>query len=191
MELKKCLRTRRTIRKFKQISISKEVLYEIIDDGRLAPSGANLQPIKFVAVNDKTICEKIFANVKWAGYTAPSGVPSKKEAPTAYITVKVDKKIKENGDNDASYAGENIILSAWDKGIGSCIIGAFDRTALNELFSVSDSEYIHTVIALGYPAQLSEYEDNDDTVKYYLDEKDNFHVPKRSMNTVADFSFCN
>ncbi len=190
MELKQALRTRRSIRKFKREKIKTEVLRELIDDARLAPSGANLQPVKYIAVNKPDICEKLFANIKWAGYTAPLGVPGKDEAPAAYIAVIVDKTIRENGDNDASYAESNIVLSAWDKGIGSCIIGAFIKKEADKILTIGDTEYIHNLVALGYPAQESVYEDNDETVKYYLDENGNFHVPKRTADKVGDFGYC-
>ena len=190
MELKNALRTRRSIRIFKSEKIDTGILREIIDDARLAPSGANLQPVRYAVINKPAICEEIFANIKWAGYTAPAGVPKKEEAPAAYIAVIVDKTVKENGDNDASYAEANIILSAWDKGIGSCIIGAFSRKELNRILNINEDKYIHNLVALGYPAQESFFEDNDSTVKYYLDEKGNFHVPKKTVDKIADFEFC-
>ena len=190
MELQNALKARRTIRIFKRDRIETEVLKSITDDARLAPSGANLQPLNFIPVNKPEVCDEIFKNVKWAGYTAPLGVPTKEQAPAAYIAVVVDKRIKQNGNEDAAFAELTITLSALDKGIGSCIIAAFSREELNKILNIDENRYIHTVVALGYPAQGSVYEDNDETVKYYLDEKGDFHVPKRSLDKIADFKYC-
>ncbi len=52
MELKETIKNRRSIRKFKDTEVSKEIIKDIIDCARLAPSAKNRQPWKFVIVTD-------------------------------------------------------------------------------------------------------------------------------------------
>ena len=58
MELKETIKNRRSIRKYKNSKISKEIIDDLIDCARLAPSAKNRQPWKFVIVTD-TIKNKI------------------------------------------------------------------------------------------------------------------------------------
>lgn len=51
---------RRTIRKFKQLDISIEVLKKIVNAGRLAPSAGNLQPLEYLIATDNSLKGKIF-----------------------------------------------------------------------------------------------------------------------------------
>ena len=187
MEFFDIIKRRRTIRSFKQTPIEREKLDLMVEAGRLAPSGANLQPVKYIVVDSKEGCEKLFPLTKWAGYTTPLGVPGKEDAPTAYIVILIDEDIRKDGDNDASYAGENIVLLAESMGIGSCIIGSVLRAEASELLSLSSNLRIHTVIALGYPNQESFVFDMEDSVKYTFDEKGNFHVPKRKTKDIVSY----
>lgn len=187
MELLDIIRKRRTIRSFTKEPVITEKLKLMIEMARLAPSGANLQPVKYICVNNKEYCDKLFPLTKWAGYTAPKGAPTKEDAPTAYIVVMIDEDIRKDGDNDAAYASENIILTAENEGISSCILGSINRVAIKELFGIKDNLRIHTVIALGYAKQSSEIFDLEDSVKYYLDENNDFHVPKRKTEEIAEF----
>lgn len=58
-ELKNIIRERRSIRKFKDEPVSKEVLEELIDCARWAPSDTNSQPWKFIATSNKEIIKKV------------------------------------------------------------------------------------------------------------------------------------
>ncbi len=187
MEIFDIIKRRRTIRSFNQTPIEKEKLDMMIEAARLAPSGANLQPLKYIVVNTKEYCDKLFPLTKWAGYTAPLGVPSKEDAPTAYIIVLIDEEIRKDGNNDASYAGENIVLLAESMGIGSCIIGSVLREEAAKLFEIPENLKIHTVIALGYPNQKSFVFDMEDDIKYFLDENGDFHVPKRKKENITRY----
>ena len=82
--------SRRSIRRFKQKSISLNLLKKMVNAGRLAPSGANLQPVEFFIVKDKDLCSELFKTIGWAGYIKPKWTPNKDERPTAYIVVLVN-----------------------------------------------------------------------------------------------------
>ena len=179
---------RRTIRKFTQQPIEQEKLVKMINAARLAPSGANLQPLKYLVVTDTNLLEDVFQTTKWAAYIAPHGTPKKGEKPTAYIVVLVDTAIRRDADNDASAAIENILLTAEDEEIGTCWIGSVDKKKLAELLKIPQELAIHSVVAMGYKAQESEAVDMEDgDVKYYMDEHGAIHVPKRKFSDVVRF----
>ena len=188
MEIFDIIRKRRSIRSFTQEPVSTKNLKLMIEMARLAPSAANLQPVSYICVNTKEYTDKIFPLTRWAGYTAPKGVPTKEDAPTAYIVVLVDDKISPKwGDFDGAYASENIVLSAEAMGISSCILGAVDKEEIKKMFNIEDNRRIHTVIALGYANQTSDFFDMEDNFKYSIDDNNNFKVPKRKTEDICKF----
>ena len=187
MEVSKALLERRTIRKFTQEPIAEKDLLDLIEYARLAAYPANLQPLKFAVVRDKDLCNEIFPNTKWAAYLPNgSGTPEEEHRPTAYIMILGDKSIKNSFEVEAGAAITSMMLGAWEKGIASCWFGSLNRGNIMNILNLSEDEYsLVYVLALGYPAQesqISEMKDND--VKYYVDENNNYHVPKRSMEEI-------
>lgn len=61
---------RRTIRKFEQKAVSEDNLVKLVDCARVAAYGANVQPLKFMIVNNSKTLQKIYPMTKWAGYLA-------------------------------------------------------------------------------------------------------------------------
>lgn len=178
------IKSRRTIRKFQQKAIDVSLLRQFTDAARLAPSGANLQPLKYIIVESRNMTDRLFEHVKWAGYLAPHYNPKEDERPTAYIVVCADKTIRENGcDMDVGAAAENIILSALSHGVGCCWMASIDRDKIRGLLNVCDNLEISCVLALGYPKEEPKEVEYKGDVKYYLDGK-TLCVPKRSMEEV-------
>lgn len=182
MNLTELIKMRRTIRKFKQTPLSKEQIEGYVDAARVAPSAANMQPLKYIAVQSGEMVEKVFPLLKWAGYLNGEYTPKEDETPTAYIVVCGDNDIRKNGyDMDVGAAVENIILSALYDGVGTCWLGSVDREKLSELLELPENLVISCVVALGYSAEEPRevYAENGD-IKYYLEEG-RLCVPKRSL----------
>ena len=178
------IKNRRSIRRFEQKPIAEEVLREFVDAARLAPSGANLQPLKFKIVNEPSLCRQVFDQTKWAGYL-PDWNPTSEEAPAAFIAVCVDTDIKNADDFcEIGAAAQNIFLTAQERGIGACWLGAINKPEISRILRIEPPIKLHTVIGLGYPAQRAETEELTDSVKYYYDENSFLHVPKRSLDDV-------
>lgn len=186
MEIDEAIRKRRSIRKFKQKEIGINILKELIDYARVAPSAANVQPLEYYIVTDDSLKSEVFDNLKWAGYIAPEGDPKDKERPVAYIIVLVNKnKKKFPTRRDVGAAVENVLLAAINKNIGSCWLGAIDRKNLTSILELPSKYKIDSVIALGYPKEeaVVEKSKNGD-IKYWKDEQGILHVPKRSLDEV-------
>ena len=176
---------RRSIRKFENRPVEKEKLEKMVNAARLAPSGANLQPLKYIAVTTPELCEKIFGLTKYAGYLKDWN-PGTADQPRAYIVVLQDMEISKN-QLDAGAAVENIILTALEDGIASCWVGSFKEKELREVLDVEEALEINSVVALGYPAQQSEEAEFCGDVKYYMDKEGNIRVPKRPMKEIFKF----
>jgi nitroreductase len=176
---------RRTTRKFMQQPIGRALLEKYIDAARLAPSGANMQPLKYVIVDEPVKIKQVFENVKWSAYIAPEGDPKEGERPVAFIVIMADTEIKKAGyELDAGAAAQSIFLTAWEDGVGTCWMGAIDRDKIKEVLKIPDRYVINTVIALGYMAEHPVAEDMKDSVKYYKDPSGVLHVPKRTLKDV-------
>ncbi|MGD9344834.1 MAG: nitroreductase family protein [Candidatus Aminicenantes bacterium] len=185
MSVYKNIISRRTIRQFKTQSISRDILENCVDTGRLAPSAANLQPLEFIVVDDARITKEVFPCLKWAAYIAPEGNPRPGQEPVAYVIVIVNREIRSQGyEWDVGAAMENMILTAWEEGIGSCWLLSIDRDRLRRILSVPEHYRIDSVLALGYPAEESMVEELTDSVKYWKDDKGRLHVPKRALKDV-------
>ena len=185
MDMIDVIRTRRTVRFFKQDTIEVSVLRELVECGRCAPSGANRQPREYIIVNDKSVADKLFESLAWAGYVQPKRNPPVGKRPVTYIVVLINRDISTKGGVDAAAAIENILLAGWSKRIGSCWMGAIDRDAIRKLLSVPENFAIDSVVSLGFPDEVPVMEDcKGDSVEYYLDDDDRLHVPKRRLGDI-------
>jgi len=185
MDLQRLITSRRSIRQFESKSIPGEILEKIVDAGRLAPSAANLQPLSFIIADAPEVRDRIFPCLKWAAYIQPAGNPKPGREPRAYVIVLVDKRIREKMyEYDVGAAVENMALCAWGEGIASCWLISIDKPALRTILEVPDPIEIDSVLALGYPAEVSVVEDFRDSPRYWKDDAGTFHVPKRKLTSV-------
>ncbi len=184
METSEVLKQRRTIRKYKQQKINKDDLIQLVDYARVCPFGANIQPLKYAIIDDEKMLEKIYPLTKWSGYL-PEGAPKEGERPAAYIAVLGDKTVKKTFETEAGAAITAMTFGAWDKGIGSCWLGAINRVELLRLFGLLAEEYeLLYLLALGYPAQKSKICEMKDDVKYFFDNDNVLNVPKKSLKDI-------
>ena len=177
---------RRTLRKFQQKPVSTGLLDQLLDAGRLAPVGGNVQPLEFIAVHDPATVAALFPLTRWAGYLTNGG-PQPGEEPTAYVVILHNHAVKSPvADQDIGFAAESIILTALDAGVASCALGALDRPAIAALLEIPPDREVALVIALGYPAETAVMEEmRGDDVKYWRDASGVHHVPKRKKESVA------
>lgn len=188
MDLTELIKSRRSVRLFKQEPIGTDILLELVDAARFAPSAANRQPLEYIAVTEPGLCEKTFEQLAWAAYVQPRRNPPAGKRPTAYIVVLINSEAElgDYGRVDAAAAIQNILLAARAKGIGTCWLGSVQREALAAVLGVPGKYRIDSVIALGIADEEPLVEDcAGDSIKYYLDENDRLHVPKRPLKKVT------
>lgn len=186
MDIYELIKKRRSIRRFDQKPIKREKLLRLIDAARVAPSSANIQSIKYVIVSSTKLVTEVFKYTKWAGYLKGAGTPINEEKPTAFIIILTDTKISKNHLlNDIGAASMSIQLAAIEEGLGTCWIGSIDKEKIKEVCKIEDKYIIPNILALGYPKEEPMIEEiNNNDIKYYKDDKNVLHVPKRTLDEI-------
>ena len=180
---------RRSIRHVRDRPVPREVLRTCVDAARLAPSGANLQPLEFVIVDEPDLVSRIYPTIKWAMYIRPAHDPPAGKEPRAYILILKRKEVNPGWALcDVGAAMENIILVALDEGVGSCALLSVDFDTVRSTLRVPDEYETSLLIALGYADESPVEAPFEDSVKYWKDEKGVLHVPKKSLETVLHWN---
>jgi nitroreductase len=160
------------------------ILKELVDIARLTPSSRNLQPLKYIISADELKNGIIFRNLAWAGYLKDWGGPPQGERPVAYIIILGDTSLASGFSVDHGIAAQSILLAATEKGFGGCIIASINRTALARELKIPSRFEVLLVLALGKPKETVVIEDFRGDVKYWRDENQVHHVPKRLLEEV-------
>jgi len=178
---------RRSIRRFTKKKVPTEILKRCVNAGRLAPSGANLQPLEFIVINEKNLPDRVFSTLQWAAYL-DNGAPPEGERPHAYIVVTLNRDINPEGLHEVGMAVQNVILTAAEEGIASCCLGSIDRDELRRILTIPGNFSIQLVVALGYPNENSIMEEFTGSVRYWKDEPGVMHVPKKKLERVMHWN---
>jgi nitroreductase len=183
MTLRELLLKNRSYRRFYQdVKITGDELKDMVENVRFTPSAANKQPLKFILVSDESMNRQIFPHLRWAAYLTEWDGPEEGERPSAYIVMLGKRKESPNIDADYGIAMQTILLSAAEKGYGGCLIGSIDKDKIRRLLDIPEELEISVIIALGKPKEkvvIDEVKNGD--IKYWRDEQQIHHVPKRSL----------
>jgi nitroreductase len=151
MEALEAILTRRSIRKYKSQSVPKEVTNKLLEAAMAAPSSMNLQPWRFVVIDDRAILDRI-----------PELHPHArmlKEAPLAVLVCADTKAQNMEGywAQDCSAATENLLLAAHALGLGAVWLGVFPKKermdAVAGLIGLPEDIKPVTLISIGWPAE--------------------------------------
>lgn len=187
--LYKLITKRRSIRLFKPKEVRPALIKKVVNSARLAPSAANLQFIEYLAVQDKDLREQIFVHTKWAGYLYPQRMPPQGRRPVFYIFLLINQEKSANPDlRDVGAAAENLLLSLLAFGLGACWIASLERERLQAILNIPGKYKIDSLIAGGYPDESPKLETSS-VIKYWLDDKNRLHVPKRPLGEILHYGF--
>lgn len=177
------LKNRSYRRFYQEKSIEIDTLRELVDLARLSPSGANKQILRYILSNTKEKNDEISKCIFWAGYYKDWDGPEEGEKPSAYMVIVKDTTFGSGIPQDDGIAVQSILLGAVEIGLGGCIIGNIDRNSLREKLNLDDKYEISLVLALGYPKEevVIETINESGDVKYWRDENQVHHVPKRTL----------
>ena len=160
MTVKECIKTRRSIRKFKADAVDHSIIEEIISDAAYAPSWKNSQTVRYIvaegALKDRIADE---ATTIWPGNGAII-----KEAPALICVISIDKRSGYERDGspstpkndgwtmyDAGVASQTLCLSAHDHGLGTVIMGLYDESTLIDILGLEEGRSVSALIPIGYP----------------------------------------
>jgi len=172
MDFNEVIKRRRSIRKFKEDSLSAEVLERILEAGRWAPSAGNSQPWRFIVVTDADVKRRIasvcteYSRKVWsqfsperARYLAARGgswdkMSMVKIPALIVVCCEISGEIREELLLGSAWlAVENILLAATAEALGSCIYTFYDLEEENKvkvILRVPDNHRIVAMIQLGY-----------------------------------------
>ena len=162
MTAKECIKGRRSIRKFADTPVSRDVIADIVETASYAPSGKHTQITRYIAVEGE-LKDKIADEC--TGAYAKNGEIIK-DAPMLIAVTFIKNRSgferdgsystpKEGGWQmfDAGVASEAFCLAAYEQGLGTVIMGIFDEAKAASLLEVPEERELVALIPIGYPAE--------------------------------------
>lgn len=152
MTILEIMRRRQSIRKYQATPVPEDVLARVLEAARMAPSGKNLQPWKFIVVKDPGTKAKLAVASVNQRFIA--------EAPVVVVAcgfpdncyAKMGRYMK-SWPVDVAIALEHLILQAAEDGLGTCWIGAFEETEVKAILGVPEEVKVLALTPLGYPSE--------------------------------------
>jgi nitroreductase len=143
MDTFEAIRTVLAVRSYQDKPVPDDVVRHIVEAAHLTASSMNLQPWHFVVVQDPNLLKQLGTAVKTGPYIA--------QAPLA-VAVAYEKESRF-GVSDASRAIQDMMLAAWEDGVGSNWTGFGGLEDAQKLLNIPDAFDLLAVIPFGYPAQ--------------------------------------
>lgn len=179
------IRKNRSFRSFHEVEpVETETLRELVNLARLSASAGNMQPLKYILVNEPDRAAEVFEHLRWAAYLKDWPGPREGHRPPAYIVILGDTRITRDFHCDHGIAAQSILLGAVGRGLGGCILGSIDRVGLMKALSIRKRYEVLLVIAIGHPMEVVVLTEADGDIKYWRDEKGVHHVPKRPLKEI-------
>jgi nitroreductase len=169
MDTRLAIASKREVRQYADRPLPDDAVRRILDAGRVAGSSQNRQNRRFVAVReDRELLERLAATVyvpaNLTGAALAVAIVTTGKGPTSF---------------DAGRAAQNMMLAAWNEGIGSTPNGIADAGRLAELLGHGEDERVAIVLTFGYPARPSDPERR--TPEEWIDAAD-----RRPFDEVVD-----
>ena len=152
--------SRRSIRKYQDKKVEREKILKCIEAARVAPSAENVQPWRFIIIDELDLKNR-FAKQAFSGIYTPTRFAAK--APVIIVILarldifanRIGKQIQ--GIHyyfiDTGIAGEHFALQAHELGLGTCWIGWFSPKKTRKFLNIPRSYKIVSLMSLGYPAE--------------------------------------
>jgi nitroreductase len=148
MDAMEALKGRRSIRRYQVREVPRDVIREILDAARLAPSANNVQPWEFIVVTDQESRTRIAKTAAYGPFIEDSGA-------CIVVVAKESKHYIEDG----AAATENILIAAHALGLGTCWVAGYKKdyaAPIMEMLGVPNGFRMVSIIALGWPDEKPE-----------------------------------
>lgn len=156
MKVLDVIQKRRSVRKYKEDPIPEKALMRVLEAARLAPSGKNFQPWKFIIVKDKALKEKLAQ--------ASAGQFFMAEAPIIIVGCGFPDncyahmgRYMKSWSVDVTIALEHLILQAREEGLGTCWIGSFEEEEVKTILNIPENVKVLALTPLGYPDEIPRF----------------------------------
>lgn len=159
MDAIQAIKERRSTRKFLDEKIDREVMEEIIEVARFAPSWVNFQVARWTLIDNKSVIEKIANDaVKGFVYNMDTLKNATGVAVLSFVKGK-SGKLEQYGMEDANagkwevfdagIACQTFCLAAYAKGISTCIFGVIDEDSVATIINLPEEETVGAIIVYG------------------------------------------
>ena len=147
MEFSELAASRYSVRSFSDKPVPEELLNQVLEAGRLAPTAMNIQPQRIFVIRSQEAMDKLFS-VRTC-YGAPVVLMVCGDTDIACNRPKVDHCLAEM---DASIVATHMMLQAAELGLGTCWMCAFDPKALSAAFDLPANIVPYLLLPIGYAA---------------------------------------
>ena len=156
-----CIKGRRSVRRYTETPVTKEQFEEIVELARMAPTWKNTQTLRYVLVQDKELIARI-AETALLGFEHNAKTLNSTSALVVLAQVNGICGYEKDGSYstskgagwemfDAGIAAQTFCLAAYEKGLGSCILGIFDDKKVAELIELPEGQTVAALIPIGEP----------------------------------------
>lgn len=166
METIECIKTRRSIRKFKETPVDHDTVNAIIEAASMSPSWKNTQIARYTIIENREILDNIANHcvldfefnqktISRASQLCVVSMVTKRcgyERDGSFTTSKGDRWEMF----DAGIASQTFCLAAHDMGVGTVILGIFDEDKVGEAINLPEGQKVAALIVMGYPNQECE-----------------------------------
>ncbi|NLL78595.1 MAG: nitroreductase [Clostridiales bacterium] len=165
MSLLEIMQRRYSVRKYTNQKVEEEKIQKILEAARIAPTAANLQPVKIFVIQSEEGIKKIekAANV----YQAPLAVLVCADREKAWKR-PFDGMITT--DIDASIVTDHMMLEATEQGLGSVWICYFDPDVIKKEFEMPDGLEPVNILAIGYADDAPAAPDRHKTMRVPMEK---------------------
>lgn len=146
MDVWTAIRTKRMVRDFQDRPLEPAHLERIVDAGRHAGSSKNQQRWDFIVVEDRDTLKRLAAVGPYAGHIAGAAaavalVTPDPHAPNASLSLTWDSGL----------AAENMLLAAWELGVGSCPATVYEQDTARTILGYPDDRFCGYILSFGHP----------------------------------------
>ncbi len=149
MNVLETIQKRKSIREYRPESIPDDVLHRVFEAARLAPSGKNLQPWKFIVVRDKELKKRLIKAAVGQSFIARAPLIVVACGFPDHCYSRMGRYMK-SWPVDVAIALEHLILQATEEGLGTCWIGAFDEKEVKSILDIPENVKVLALTPLGY-----------------------------------------
>lgn len=143
MDAYKIIVTKRDTRSFLETPVPEESLRRILQAGRMAGSSKNVQPCRFIVIDDPAVKAEIAKCGDFAAWI-----------PTAPLLISIAVSAQSTrGEYDAGRSSQNMMVAAWADGISSCPVSMHHVDCARAALGAPDDFHISITLAFGYPSK--------------------------------------
>ncbi len=155
------VQSRRSVRVFTDQPVEREKIFTCLEAARLAPSAENVQPWRFIVLDDPSkiseFSQAAFSGIyRFTRWAARAPVIVALCAEKDWLVNRVGKQIQGTHYYliDIGIAGEHVVLQARQLDLGTCWIGWFDAGRAARVLKIPRAWKVVSLLAMGYPGKL-------------------------------------